>query len=223
MAKLGIDWKGQDHVAVKAAATESEEGDSAAAQPVKGGSALVAERPMWVFVTADDPTNEKMRKLEDNIFKNEDVGVGSKFFHCIKISEADAARDRILKEAGRGTPRLLFLRRDYTVASVLNADQLTAGKVLKGMKSLVAENYKNSFDSVVSEYKKMLNELDRLDSVRTNLEAKRQKADNASEQKKLERDQAEYEKDMAAWNEKEQKLLQLQKKGEKAEVPASEA
>jgi hypothetical protein len=216
LARLGIDWKTQNTVAVQAAETGDE---SEAAAPAKPTAALFAERPMWVFVMADDATNATMRKLEDVVFKNEDVGVGSKFLACIKVSEADASRDRILKEAGRGTPRMILLRRDYSVHSVLNSDQMSAGKLLKVMKSLVGENYKSSFDGVVSEYKKLLNELDRLDSVRTNLETKRQKADGPADLKKIERDQQEYEKDMAAWTEKEQKLLQFQKKGEKSETP----
>lgn len=201
-------------VAPQAAATAGEEsgGENRAAM------AVVAEKPLFIFVVADDATNAEMRKLEDVIFKNEDVAVGAKFFECVKVTAADAGRDRILQTTGEATPRLVFLTRDYKVQSTFGPNQLSAGKIKKSMGSLAASVYEMSFDKVLSEYKKLLNELDRLDSVRKNLETQKAKlaADpSKSEQKKLERDEKEYQEGMASWEQQERKLLTFTRKGEK--------
>jgi hypothetical protein len=173
---------------------------------------------MWVFV-AGSPTSEEMRKLEDVVFKNEKIGIGAKFFRCVKVDEIDAAADRILKAAGRGTPRMVFLRRDYTVHSVLGADKLSAGNLLKTMKSIVGETYNENLDDVLKEYAKLLNELDRLDSVRKNLEtakARLQGKSDPARAKKYEKDQKEYDDAVNAWNENEKKLLAFTFKGAKS-------
>jgi ABC-type phosphate transport system auxiliary subunit len=171
-----------------------------------------------VFIPAADPSNDEMRKLEDVVFKNEDVGVGAKFFECIRVNEQDAGRDRVLANAGRSTPRMVFLRPDYTVHSVIEGKELSASKILKAMKPLVGEAYVNNFDKVTKEYKKLLNELDRLEGVKQRIEDSRlrlQGKSDPSAQRKLDAEVKEYEAEMAAWTAKEQKLLDLRKKGEK--------
>jgi len=198
-------------VAPKAVVT-GEEADETA----KTDAALVADKPLWIFVTDSDATSDGMRKLEEIVFKNEDVGVGAKFFKCVRVTEADAARDRILKDAGRGTPRMIFLRRDYTIHSVV--DNLKASAVLKAMKSLVAFTYESNFDRMTRDYKKLLNELDRLDSVRQRLDDLKLRVDqkgDASSRKKLESEQKEYDAEVTAWNAAESKLLALRRKGDK--------
>ncbi len=178
----------------------------------------VSDKPLFVFITDSDATSDLMRKLEDIAFKNEDVGVGSKFFRCVRMTEADAARDRILKDAGRGTPRLVFMRRDYTVHTVIDGRDLKASAILKGMKALVSLTYENNFDRMTRDYKKLLNELDRLDSVRQRLDDLKirvQEKGDASSQKKLESEQKEYDSEVADWNAREGKLLLLRRKGEK--------
>ena len=213
MARLTIEWKAKTEIAPQALTT----GESAEATEEKA-AAQVSERPIWIFIPSGDPENSEMRKLEDVVFKNEDIGVGAKFFECIRVTEADAARDRVLKDAGRSTPRMVFLRPDYTVHGVIEGKELSASKLLKAMKPLVAATFDNNFDTVTKEYKKLLNEIDRLDSVRQRIDDQRArlqgKADAAA-QRKLEADVKEYEADSSAVAEKEQKLLALKRKGEK--------
>jgi len=188
------------------------------AAQTEASSNPLSEKPMWVFVTGDS-TADEMRKLEDVVFKNEKVGVGAKFFRCVKVSEVDASEDRILKAAGRGTPRMVFLRRDYTVHSVLDASKMSAGNLLKVMKALSTQTYENDFDTMLKEYAKLLNELDRLDSVRKNVEAAKERLvgkTDPAKVKKLDRDQKEYDDAMNAWTENEKKLLTFTNKGEKS-------
>lgn len=171
---------------------------------------------MIVYVPSDDPTDKTTRKLEQVVFKNEKLGVGAKFFDTIKVSAGDAAQDRILKTKTR-VPRMVFLARDYSVHAVLQQRQLTPGKVLKAMKSLVKKEYVNNFDKMVKDYIKLLNELDRLEGRKTQLTDTRARLagkPNASKAKKLARLEAEYKADREAWVEKEKQILALKTKGD---------
>jgi hypothetical protein len=173
-----------------------------------------AERPMIVYVPSDDPTDKTTRKLEQVVFKNEKLAVGSKFFDTIKISAGDALQDRILKEKTR-VPRMVFLRRDYSVHAVLQQRQLSPSRILRAMKSLVKKEYVNNFDKMVKDYIKLLNELDRLEGRRTLLADTRNRLagkPNAAKARKLARMEAEYKADREAWVEKEKQILQLKAK-----------
>ncbi|MHC4135879.1 MAG: hypothetical protein ACYTDU_01230 [Planctomycetota bacterium] len=175
-----------------------------------------ATRPIIVYVPSDDPTDKTTRKLEQVVFKNEKLGVGAKFFDTIKVSAGDALLDRILKTKTR-VPRMVFLKRDYSVHAVLQQRQLTAGKVIKAMKSLVRKEYVNSFDKMVKDYIKLLNELDRLEGRKTQLTDTRARLAgkrNPAKARKLARMEAEYKAERDAWVEKEKQVLALQTKDE---------
>lgn len=186
------------------------------------GSTMRAERPMMVYVASSDATDTETRKLEDVVFANEQVAVGAKFFDTIRVSEADAAQDRILAEAGKDAPRIILLKRDYQVDSVLEGKRLSAGKLKSAMGNVVAREYDNKFDPMVSEYIKLLNELDRLDGRKAAIadqKARLQQKPNPSKAKKLEREEQELATDMAKWEAEEKALLSFQPKGEpKAET-----
>jgi hypothetical protein len=176
-----------------------------------------ATRPMIVYVPSDDPTDKTTRKLEQVVFKNEKLGVGAKFFDTIKVSAGDALQDRILMTKTR-VPRMVFLKRDYSVHAVLQQRQLSPGKIIKAMKSLVKKEYENSFDQMVKDYIKLLNELDRLEGRKTQLTDTRARLagkPNASKAKKLARQEAEYKAERDAWIEKEKQILALKTKDQK--------
>jgi len=201
MARLNIQWKTQSSVAIKAAAT----GDATATE--NAGRAR-ADRPMLVYVMSDDNTDSNTRKLEDICFADERVAIGSKFFDCIKITAGDALQDRLLSANGDSTPRLLLITRDYDVEEVLEKKELSSGRVVRAMSGAVRKDYSDSFDSMVSNYQKLLNELDRLDGKRALIADKKQRAgDNKSKLKKVEREEAKLQKEMESWKQKEEKLL----------------
>ena len=212
MARLDIPWQKTQEIAPKGVVTGE------AAEATEAAAKSVAERPMWIFVTGD-ASDDTMRKLEDVVFKNEKVGIAAKLFRCVKMAEVDAAADRVVKSAGRGTPRMVFLRRDYTVHTVLDAGKMSASSILKAMKALSAQTYENNFDTLLKEYAGLLNELDRLDSVRKKLETDKARLEgdkNPAKLKKYERDLKEFEDQSNAWNASEQKLLAFRAKGEKS-------
>ncbi len=181
---------------------------------------------MVIYVTADDETSGVARKLEDISFKDERVAIGAKFFRCVKISASDAAEDRILKVNGKSTPRLIFMKRNHQVVRVLEGRKLSASKINKAMAKLCSAEFKNRYGSMLSGYAKLLNELDRLDDVRTKLaaDAKRiadsKKKKNVSKRKKYDKAKADFDKKMKAWNASETKLLELKLKQQKRQAAA---
>ena len=173
---------------------------------------------MMIFVTSDDPTSKDMRKLEDVVFVNEQVGLGSKFFDCVKMSAGDALQDRIIAEAGNATPRIVFMRRDYTVSSVLQRTGISGGKLLKAMKSAARTEYKTNFDKMVRAYRKMLDELDRFDSKRAYIADQKKRLaakPNATKAKKIEREEKELAEGMEEWKKREDALKELKSKDDK--------
>ena len=208
MGLLRIKWEPKDEVAPQAAST----GDAVANADA---GKRYAERPMLVYITNDDATDTLTRKLEDIGFADERVGIGSKFFRCIKVTAGNAMQDRLLKEHGKKTPRLLFIKRDYTVVSTLESKKLKPGNIVKSMARLAKSEYKDSFGTMVSKYAKLLNELDRLEGVKAQLADKARKLQekpNASKEKKLAREKAEYDKSMTEWKKSEQALLSFKPK-----------
>jgi hypothetical protein len=204
-------------VAPAAVTTGETEAESVAKQ-----AQAVASQPMMIYITSDDPTDKDTRKLESVVFKNEKVGIGSKFFDCIKVSSGDALVDRLLKDAGRATPRLVFLNRQYEVKDVLENSELSGGKLLRAMKNVASDEYVTSFETMIRDYIKLLNELDRLESKKAQLEDQRRRLaekPNKSREKKVARDEEEYKAEMEDWSQKEAKVKELRKKGEdKAEA-----
>ncbi len=171
-----------------------------------------AEKPMMIYITDDDATSKLTRKLEDVVFANEQLGIGTKFFDTIKVSAGNALQDRMLKDAGRGTPRLIFMTRDYKVIAVNGKTKLTAGKVIKSMKKLAKKEYKSSFEKMVRSYTKLLNARDRLEGKRAqiaDMRARLQKKPSPSKAKKLAREEKKLQKSMDDWRDAERKVLEF--------------
>lgn len=219
MARLSINWQTASEVAPSAPTTgESEETAPAEKQ------ATTSEKPLLVYVMSDDPTDSETRMLDSVAFAKEQVGVGSKFFKCVKMTTGDAAQDRIIKDAGRSVPRIVFLDRRFKVVNVLEGNELSGGGIVKAMQQLVAKEYVNNFDAMVKSYISLLNDLDRLESKKEGIEdQKRRLAEkpNKSKEVKIARDEAEYKAEMEAFEAKEKKILELKVKGGE-EKPAPE-
>ncbi|MCK6459136.1 MAG: cilia- and flagella-associated protein 54 [Planctomycetes bacterium] len=201
--------------------TTGESADAAEAKPVR---ATIAAKPMMVYVMSDDPTDSATRKLDSVAFAKEQVGVGSKFFECIKMTSGDAAQDRITKDSGKQVPRIIFMKRDYTVVSVLEGNELSGGGIVKAMQQVVRTEYVNNFDTMVRDYISLLNDLDRLESKKAAIEdQKRRVAEkaNKSKEKKIARDEEEYKAEMEAFEAQEKKILEFKFKGEN-EKPADD-
>jgi hypothetical protein len=220
LARLGINWQTASEI-TPAAATTGEGAEEAA--PAEAQS-RIAEKPLMVYVMSDDPTDSETRMLDSVAFAKEQVGVGSKFFRCVKMTTGDAAQDRIIKDAGKGIPRIVFIDRRYKVVNVLQGNELSGGGIVKAMQQVVSKEYVNNFDSMVKSYISLLNDLDRLESKKEAIaDQKRRLAEkpNKSKETKIERDEAEYKAEMEAFEAKEKKVLEFKIKGAE-EKPAPE-
>ena len=201
MARLNIKWDSRSEVAPAAAST----GEAAANVEAQK---RVADKPMLIYITSDDNTGAYTRKLEDVCFPDERVAIGSKFFKCIKITTGNALQDRLLAKHGKSSPRLLLVTRDYKVLKVLEGKKISSGKLVKAMSNLARKEYKNSFDSMVSGYAKLLNELDRLEGEKALLADKVKRAEgNKAKLAKIARSRTKYEKNVKKWEASEKKLL----------------
>ncbi|MHC4958637.1 MAG: hypothetical protein ACYTGN_09685 [Planctomycetota bacterium] len=194
------------------------------AEEATARNATRADRPMMIYVVADDATDKLSAKLESVVFPNEQLGVGAKFFDTIRMTASNAAQDRLLKDAGKSAPRIVFVTRDYKVAAVFDKKgQLSAGKLVKAMKRVVKAEYVNSFDKMVKSYIKLLNELDRLEGRKAqvaDLRARLQAKPSASKEKKLKKAEAELAADLKTWGEREKEALALKVKGTKVDPKA---
>jgi hypothetical protein len=220
LARLSINWQSATTVAPSAVTT----GESTEAAPAEESRSMVSDKPLMVYVLSDDPTDKDTRSLESVGFAKEQVGVGSKFFNCFKMTTGDASQDRIIKAAGKAVPRIVFLKRDYSVVTVLEGNELSGGGIVKAMQQAVRQEYVNNFDAMVRDYISLLNELDRLESKRAAIEDQKRRAAekvNKSKEKKIARDEAEYKAEMEAFEAKEKKLLELKIKGAE-EKPAED-
>ena len=212
MGRLRINWRTLNTVAPQAAATGTATADANAR------TALRSEKPMMIYVQHDDDTDMTVRKLEDVVFVDERVALGAKFFDTIKVSPGNALQDRILKEAGKGTPRMIFLKRDYSVATVLRGKQISGSKMLKAMSRVARKEYVSSFDKMVRSYRKLLNDVDRLEGKKAMIaqsRARLQGKRNPSKAKKLAREEKKLAADFKKLEEPEKKLLAFRHKGVK--------
>lgn len=211
MALIRIDWRNTSTIAPHAAATgEAEAGAQA-------NTAVRLERPMMVFIPGEDESESTMRKILDVVFANEQFAIGSKFFDAVRVSAGDALQDRILADAGKDAPRIVFLGRDYSVQNVLEGRSISAGKLVRAMGQIVRSEYEDNFDRMIRDYGKLLNDRDRLEGKRAALadqQARLAEKPNASKAKKLERDAQELDEEMAEWEKSHKELLNFRRKGE---------
>jgi hypothetical protein len=220
LARLSINWQTRSELSPSAPTT----GESSEEATVERQQSATSDKPLMVYVMSDDPTDSATRMLDSVAFAKEQVGVGSKFFNAIKMTTGDAAQDRIIKEAGRQVPRIVFLDRRYKVINVLEGNELSGGGIVKAMQQVVSKEYVNNFDAMVKSYISLLNDLDRLESKKEAIEdQKRRLAEkpNKSKEAKIARDEAEYKAEMTEFETKEKKILELKIKGGE-EKPAPE-
>ncbi|MHC4224528.1 MAG: hypothetical protein ACYSX0_17655 [Planctomycetota bacterium] len=201
--RVTIDWELVEEVAPDPAET----GKPA---PPEGQVPPRAERPMMVFVRPRDAKDKRVVKIEKVVLVSEQVAIGAKFFLSLSISERDANEDPILDATPDVTPRLVFLKRDYSVHSVLKGKEVSASRLLKAMRALVRLEYVTDFDKTIQAYVKLLNEKDRLLARREALAGQRDKlaGDLTSPKARAHRKKEEkLEREFEAWEEAETALL----------------
>ena len=203
MATLGITWETVDAIskAEKAVVTgeSAEESTEAAAteSPLKW-----SDKPILAYVCDENADCDGVDKLEGIVFKDEKVALGMKAFRRIKIHPDDAAKDAVLAGHGKAVPRMLFVHPTTLKVSVLEKNNLKAGKIFKQMKKVSGKFWKQKLDKNVSAHLKLLGKQDQLANAADVLRKKiaKMKADGDKEAKiaKVEKEAKEIDEE---WNE----------------------
>jgi hypothetical protein len=115
----------------------------------------------------------KLKKFEDVVLKNEEVGIALKLFRCIKV---DLARDKIAKSMyGNKVPR--FIAYD-TKGKIINELYIAGyrsktGPLMNLLLKASRGHGKLPLKTFISKYRSFLNELDKLENKKSTLAKKK--------------------------------------------------
>lgn len=209
-----IPWTSKDRVSPENAVVTPRDGEETA--PITEPTRL-ADKPMIVFI-ADQAVVEGFDKLEKVVFTDDRVLIGSRAFSCIKMSPEQAAKDKLLANAGKETPRIVFVTMDYKDTQVIEGNKITVGELWKVMQAQYKKAYEGNLETMAKAMSKVMIEFDKVGAARKVQEDKElretkptdgDKAEWAKTKKELDERQAKAEKERDA-------LLKFEKKKVKA-------
>jgi chromosome segregation ATPase len=147
------------------------------------------DRPTIVYVCHPGGRGDDFQKLEEIVFPNEKVGLGTKAFRAVKISPDKLEKDPILAEEGSEVPRLLVIDPIKERVKVLEKSKLKAGTFFKEMERAAKSFYEERLDKTVKEHLSLLTEQDQLVNEIKVLEGKASKLEEEgrSGERKLEK------------------------------------
>ena len=166
-----------------------------------------AERPLFVFIHDADATTGTE---DDKAFQDERVAVGARFFDCVRVSKADAAEDRILKEYAPKAPILVFVRPSYEVAGTHQA-RFNASKVFDGMCATMKKDYKNCVQTVLKQQREIEKERAALEREKEKLAKLEEESKASAKTEKMRTDLAATESALVT---REETLYRLEPKDE---------
>lgn len=207
-------WESRERVSPVSAVVTPKEGETVEALME---SPRRAEKPMMVYVT-DQAVVEGFDKIEKVVMTEDKVLIGARAFQCIRLSPEQAAKDKLIAEAGKETPRIVFVTADFKDTLVIEGSKLSVSSLYAAMKTQFKKFYEGDLDKNVSAMQKVLLEFDKIGGARKVQEEKEaretkpteiDKADWAKTKKELDERQAKAEKERDA-------LLKFAKKEVKA-------
>jgi hypothetical protein len=217
LAVLEIKWESVQHVSPEAApVVTGQTEEEVAAQP----QAKLPDVPMVIFVC--DPAGcEGFDKLQEVVFKKENVALGMKAFRTVKMLPSDVEKDPLLKDQGTEVPRLLIYDPVKSKVTVLEKNKLTAAALFAAMKKVADPVFGIDLDKRVKDHLKLLTERDQLanrEKVITDKETRlAEDADkNAKDIKELQKDREEVTKQLQELATKEDGMWKLTPKAAKA-------
>ncbi len=114
-----------------------------------------ADRPMLVYVYRDsDKDSEDPRGAieSDRAFATDKVAIGARFFDCLRMTAAEAKKDRILAKMARSAPCLVFVRPNFEIAATLRGTP-SGGKIFGAMCKTMRLDYENCVATAVKSLK----------------------------------------------------------------------
>jgi hypothetical protein len=178
---------------------------------------LKIDKPIFVWVTTgvDD-----FDKLEEVVFKKENVALGMKAFRTVKMSPADADNEPLVTGKGTEVPRLLLIDAAKKVTT-LEKNKLSCGGVWTAMKKAASSFYEQDLEAIVKDHMKVLTDLDKAagqDKTLAEKEGRLSTEEGAKAKKDLEEVQKEREEIKARVDElveKQASIWQLKAKAAK--------
>lgn len=211
MAVLNINWSSSapvapvnDKVVTPKEGEEAAKKDSASKEDGKETAAPVklADKPFLIYI-ADAAATENFDKVEKVVLTDDKVLVGSKAFTCIRLSPEQAAQNKLVADAGKEVPRIVFVTVDYKDTTVIEGGKLTVGALWDTMQKQYKKAYDGDLEKNVKAMMKVLGEFDKVSGAR-----KVQEEKEAREPKPTAADKAE-------WSKTKEELDERQKKAEK--------
>jgi hypothetical protein len=207
-------WESKDRVTPVTAVTTPKDGETSEAisQPARR-----ADKPIMVYVS-DQVVVEGFDKIEKVVMTEDKILIASRAFQCIRLSPEKAAEDKLISEAGKETPRIVFVSPDYKDTLVIEGSKLSVSTLYKAMTAQFKKFYEGDLNKNVESMLKVLLEFDKIGGARRVQEEKEareskptdaDRADWAKTKKELDERQAKAEKERDA-------LLKFTKKEGKA-------
>jgi hypothetical protein len=203
LAALSIKWESLPRVSPVDADKPTLTGEGVetnveeAAEPKREAS----DKPFIVLV-GEQGGGDEMDKLENVVFKDERIAIGSRAFRAVRITPEEASNDPLLAKHGKESVRLLFISADYTKVTVLEKNKLSVGSTWDAMKATAGKFYAKSLDTTVKDMRDVMLEFDKIDAERTLLRTKEEKL---KEKKGSDGDLKEVSEKLAALDERQQK------------------
>ncbi len=139
-----------------------------------------------------------MNYVEKTVLKDERIGLGAKFFDCMRL-DGDALTEghplySLLK--GKKLPRCVLVSRDRSMVKKLEGKRIKASTLFSAMKAVSRKDYKTSLTSYVAKMRKLLFEMDKLDQQQKALARLKKQA---RVKRGLRRKVEAWEKKLKAW------------------------
>lgn len=199
MAVLTIRWENASRVAPDEVAVVTPK-DGEEAKPSDEAVAVQrADKPMMIYI-ADPAATDGFNKVEQVVLTDDKVAVGTRAFKCIKMTPEQAGQDRLLADAGKELPRVVFVTADYAKVEVVEGGKLSVGGLWGEMQSQYKKHYKGDLEKNVKTLIKVLGEFDKIANERKLIEEEKARADKPSD-----KDVAEWKKAADELNEREKK------------------
>ena len=172
------------------------------------------DQPMLIYVT-DGTSNEDFEKIENIVLQDFKVAAARNAFRCLKMTPDDVEADPVLAGNGKAPARLLVVDRDWKKIKVIEGKNLSSKKLYKAMTASANRAYKTKLDKNVKALLKLINEFNKINNARKNLDQKEKRLGDEiskSDAKKIAKERAELEKEQKEAEELRDKLYDFKLK-----------
>lgn len=196
--------------------SEGEKGAGTAPADEKAAPARVqrAEKPMMVYIADPAVGDVAFDKVEKVVLTDDRVVIGTWAFKCVRMTPEQASQNDVLKEAGKETPRIVFISTDWKDVKVLEGNKLSVGGLWSEMQAQFKKCFEGNLETNVKAMLKVLTEFDKIANQRKVLEAAKEREDKPTpaDEAKWKKEAEELDAAEKKANEKKAELLKFVKK-----------